>query len=419
MTKTETHIVQALGAMLSGKPFLGPWRCGEVVPLGHGLGVRFSDGQGRTLAIDIMQESPARDRSRVAAQSLQIHVRDSDITQDMRRIIKAVSGMLALDQAAESSGARDEFNPDSPDFDTLRVMDLCISNNCQNKCLFCSFVRGGIENPTADQVRRRLQEYREQGYGGIEFSSKEFLLRGDAVEILEHARDLGFPMIHVVTNGLALSDEKFLDRVLGSGVNKLTISLHSHKPDIEERITGRPGGFEKKVRAIENVISRLSTSAPGNNPVFSVNTVITPLTAQQLDQVIHFIGSLGVKRHNVFFPRIHPHMMENFEETVPRFAEITAPLQRGIAESRTRHAAVSVIDVPLCVLPRNADFIFRRIRKDILTTRDRPDLEQVSYDVVKEKVKGPPCRSCAMAASCEGVFERYVERRGWDEFRPM
>jgi hypothetical protein len=33
------------------------------------------------------------------------------------------------------------------------------------------------------------------------------------------------------------------------------------------------------------------------------------------------------------------------------------------------------------------------------------------------RVKGPPCRHCGSRQTCSGVWERYVEQFGWDEFR--
>lgn len=298
-----------------------------------------------------------------------------------------------------------------------KVLDLSLSDRCTNRCLFCGDVRGKIAEPSTEQVERRLKDARREGYDGLELSSKEFTLRSDALVLVRRARELGFRMVHLVTNGQSLADPAAAARVLDAGVNKLTISLHSDRPELEAAVTLNPAGFDKKVAAIANVLSLL----PRREAVcvFSVNTVMTPKTAPFLDRIMGFVAGLGVRRHNVYFPRVGGFMADDFDRAVPRFSELAAPLSRGLEKSRAAGVVCSVVDVPPCVVPEHAHAVCPRLAKDVYRGKAGAAPRTAAFDARREKVKGSPCGTCAAADACEGVYSAYVERRGWSEFTPL
>jgi MoaA/NifB/PqqE/SkfB family radical SAM enzyme len=298
-----------------------------------------------------------------------------------------------------------------------KVIDLSLSNRCSNRCVFCGDVRGELPDLTTQQILRKLDESRRQGYDGLDISSKEFTLRGDAPAIIRHARDLGFRMIHLVTNGHLFSNRDKAALYLDSGVNKLTISLHGDSPETEEAVTRNPASFKNKVAAVANVLSLLQEKKAAC--VFSINTVMTALTAARLDRVMGFVAGLGVRRHNLYFPRIGEFMSDDFDAIVPRFSDVAGPLARGLDAGLSKGVVYSVVDVPPCVVPAHARAVCPRLRKDVFRGSDGGAEKTSRYEPRREKMKGEPCGACAASDACEGVFSRYVERRGWKEFSPM
>ena len=298
-----------------------------------------------------------------------------------------------------------------------KVVNLCISNRCGHRCIFCGDVRGKLTEPTGAQVKRRLDELRRRGYDGVDLSSKEFTLRKDALEIVKHARARGYRMIHLVTNGRAFADARTAALFLDNGVNKLTISLHSDRAETEQTITGDPAGLRDKVAAIGNVLRHLE--AAKNPCLFSVNTVMTPLTAPRLDRVMAFVAGLGVRRHNLFFPKIQGHFKQAFDRLVPRFRDIAAPLTRGLDRGLAKGLVYSILDVPPCVVPKHAWAVCPRMKENVLETTAPKAARTRRVDVRETKAKGDPCRRCSASSSCEGVFRAYIDRRGWEEFVPL
>lgn len=409
----DEYIRRIMQPMSSGLPFHGTWRNTGCTPGDGRVLMRFGDAGGQTLEIELF---PAHAGPPHAALSINLAAACDQPPRDPEpnKILRAFIAMMQL----RDCGKADLLWP-PPSFPRpRRVVDLSLCNRCLNQCIFCGSVRQEIPQPSTEQVRLLLDQYRAQGYDGVEFSSKEFALRSDAAELIRYARGAGFCMIHLVSSGLVFKSPEKTRRLLGAGVNKLTISLHSRREDQEARITGNPGAFQGKLKGIRNV-QRYLAEAGGGAFVFSINSVLTPFTLPDMDQIMVFVADLGVRRHNIFFPRIHAHMMDAFDEIVPRYADVTSPLQRGLSALAGRDVLVALVDIPLCVLPPDARKTCARLAKQVYSSGPDQGAPDTAFDVRDEKVKGPPCRACSRAQGCEGVFEKYAARRGWKEFKPQ
>jgi MoaA/NifB/PqqE/SkfB family radical SAM enzyme len=244
-------------------------------------------------------------------------------------------------------------------------------------------------------------------------------LRDDASQIIRKANELGFKMIHLVTNGQQFNDYEKMEALLREGVNKLTMSLHSSNSADEERITNSRNSFPMKVAAIKNIMKYIEVNNLGDDFVFSVNTVLTPFTLPKISRLIRFLGESGIKRQNIFFPRIHDHIIEEFDTLVPWCKDLSLPIYRGMIVSGQYNINISLVDIPPCVIPENAGSALNRIEKNILTINTSNALGNVIFNVCGEKIKNSFCEECSRVSTCEGVFKKYVEKRGWDEFAPL
>lgn len=411
----KKHVMKALGPIASGSILAGRWRLVETACDGDRMLMIFVDAHGNRA--EIVAEPAGR---RVA--------RDGDVSANFRLYLNFAERGVETDRLVRAVAATFKANDVSPvkelfsdglaktDFASGgRVIDACLSNRCGNRCLFCGSVNQHIPELDTEQVVKLIAGYVASGYETIELSSKEFTLRADAPVLISAMRDAGLKIIHLVSNGQQFGDYDFMARILDSGVNKLTLSLHSDNPEDEARITTRKSSFGRKLKGIENVLEYLREE---REMPFSINTVLTGFTARRIDGIIAFVSSLGVKRHNVFFPKIHEHMLDMFDCLVPGFSTLREPLNRGMEVARATGTNLSIVDVPSCVYSDDARTVFRRIKKDIFTLTES-GAGNVFYDARNEKVKGGRCEECVFFDSCEGVFKRYVDRMGWEEFTPV
>jgi len=105
---------------------------------------------------------------------------------------------------------------------------------------------------------------------------------------------------------------------------------------------------------------------------------------------------------------------ENFAEIIPRYADVAIRFEDFLSRRRFREDPVNVDSIPPCLIPRQAGFIGARMR---LVSLGEAGL--IERDEFWEKIKGEPCERCLCQTSCEGVWEGYVERFGWNEFAPI
>ena len=85
----------------------------------------------------------------------------------------------------------------------LRAM-LEVSDRCNEVCLHCYQVQGQKGEMTTAQVKSVMDELAQMGVLIITISGGEATLRHDFIELLEHARKLGFA-VRLFTNGLTMT----------------------------------------------------------------------------------------------------------------------------------------------------------------------------------------------------------------------
>ena len=100
------------------------------------------------------------------------------------------------------------------------------------------------------------------------------------------------------------------------------MSLHSHIPEIEERLVGVPKILEKKVEAL-----RLLTQARARGffkDGVSLNPVLCRLNAPSMEDYVRFFKARGI--HDIRFNFIWPESrVQNDKTVVPRFKDVGSP----------------------------------------------------------------------------------------------
>jgi MoaA/NifB/PqqE/SkfB family radical SAM enzyme len=86
-----------------------------------------------------------------------------------------------------------------------------------------------------EELYKKLDAAREYT-NEVTFSSLEPSLHPDILEIALYARDIGFQMIEMVTNGNRLSDMNFCTKLIQAGINTFSLSIHSHNTKIHDAI---------------------------------------------------------------------------------------------------------------------------------------------------------------------------------------
>ena len=321
--------------------------------------------------------------------------------------------------------------------------DINLGHACNNRCLFC--MQGLSEAEQRQWLP--LEKWREEidHYAG-DFGLKSLgILGGEPTlypwltDALDYAAGKGFNDVTINTNGYRLADPEFGRTLLRKGVNRVCISIHSHIKEIEDKLSGRDGSLETKIAALKNLARLKEEGEPAAS--VSINAVLNRLNLRGLDAFIEFFMDLGVRdvRFNFIRPEGRAGLPESIRELVPRFTEAVPHLVALARENEKKwRIKLSFGEIPYCIYPRslfaNPSFRARYVgeyrdrrthvssfrnpggdRKEDMG-RQRFIWQNLKIDVLKRFASS--CRECAWADVCGGVWIRYLETYGEDEFHP-
>ena len=128
-----------------------------------------------------------------------------------------------------------------------------------------------------------VDQLADMGIFRMTVSGGELFLRKDAIEILKRASDRGI-VLELKTHGGTITDD--LARALAPlHIAYIDLSYYSHRAEVHDAITRRPGSHEATRRAIETLVAH-GVSTRATNTVMSRN-------AADLQATIDDVFSLG------------------------------------------------------------------------------------------------------------------------------
>ncbi len=290
-------------------------------------------------------------------------------------------------------------------------IDLKVGFSCNNRCSFCvqGDKRDRYEDKSVAALRSTLDAARSEGARSVVFTGGEPTMHGGLPALVSHARQLGFEVIQIQTNGRRLSYSKYAAALVAAGATEFSPAVHGPTAEIHDALTRAGGSFEQTVRGIRNV-QQLGC------PVI-VNSVITRANYRHLPQTAALFVELGVRCFQLAFVHALGAAGDNFEAVVPRLSDVEPYVIEALDVGRRAKVRCMTEAIPLCFLRdyerHAAEWIIPRTKVyDADWTID----DYTEYRLNTGKAKGPPCEGCASSASCEGPWREYPEHFGWGEF---
>lgn len=319
---------------------------------------------------------------------------------------------------------------------TQRNLELNLGRRCNNRCIFCLDATAPRESrdwlPLA-RARGELERARKEGAVSVGLLGGEPTAHPQILDIVGAARELGFERIALASNGLKLDDEPFARQLVDGGVTRVTVSIHGHQPAIEDELSGRQGNFQRKVRALQQLLALRREGKLADN--VSLNAVLTTRIVDTMPAFVATFAKLGIQ--DVRFNFIRTDTCEELgRELTPRLDHLREQILHTVAMNERRlKKSISYGDLPLCAYPwevlssprlastvvgeaRDLDTfvaIFRAPRDEDReaqrfrwTTRKR--------DALKVKPRAT-CYRCKLTGPCEGVWRSYHALYGEGDLR--
>lgn len=296
---------------------------------------------------------------------------------------------------------------------------LTVGYECSNNCVFC--VRGN--NMPKDFVdfsvlSAALEKYREK-FEHLVLTGGEPSLRSDFLAIVEVAYRLGYK-IALQTNARAFADKQLCRRI---SPYHLCIYAHleSYRPDIHDAITRRPGSFSESVKGLMNL--RACGLA------VTVKIMLTKINYKDMLLTAKFIGKLNVDGLSFVFLTPVGYSDIYFNHMMPRYAHVLPLLKETVRWARHHSPMkITIEGLPNCALNSRLRSLLKENRR---SKEEREgiyavyphEIKNVGRSSLRErlgiKIKPSSCASCVLYHRCEGIYKRYAQAYGMDEFSPI
>ncbi len=170
-----------------------------------------------------------------------------------------------------------------------RAAVLELTLRCNMRCRHCGSAAGKARPQELD-----LDEWKRVGDDLARLGGRMFTLLGGEPLISPHWKPLASHLseagiwVNAITNGWTLSDPRVADRVAGSALRSLGLSIDG-KPEQHDELRGRPGSFTRIEDGIRMLQQRGYTE-------LSAITCVTRTNLYQLPWLHGFLTDIGIKR---------------------------------------------------------------------------------------------------------------------------
>lgn len=328
---------------------------------------------------------------------------DAASQQLLGRVWGWLCHLLTLGVLAEL--LRDEISGDDEAVYLLggHTLELRLTHLCNECCVYCSVNEANVPNTAKDlpDALARAKRALDAGVSRLVVTGGEPTLVDWLVPFVQQVAGMGFLDIEVQTNGTRLA--------LGGLAHKLSeipgVSLFVSLPGMDAETVGRSTGkallFEDKVAGIHAAL-HAGLPVTLNHVVYAGNVAALTMVAPEVRR------AFGQEIRRLVFSVVSPSGRADGAglAVVPRYRDISGVLLAALQQATELGFECTIPEncgIPMCVNP--ALRVYAEPYSEAHPPRS-PD-----------KVKFAHCATCVWEGRCSGVFSRYLDLHGHDEFR--
>ena len=295
-----------------------------------------------------------------------------------------------------------------------KCYELILNYNCNARCRFCS--QGDFDkalNAPFAAVARNIYSAYKAGYRRLGLTGGEPLIRPDILKVIALGKSVGFKFIRVQTNGIKLADPAFCRALVKAGLTFCKFSFTTDKASVHDKLVGVPGALAKALRGLEH-LRRLKIR-------LGTNILVNRLNYKRLPEIIRFYLGRGITNFVIIYPVYNGAMAANAKklgvslgDCEPWFGEAVK-----VMEAAGLPGEILFLNTPPCFLAGREELAIGLDLFNTLVTDPLGSRTDLDANADAAKVKGPPCRRCALKGRCRGADGHYIANFGWAGFRPV
>ena len=185
----------------------------------------------------------------------------------------------------------------------LEVFWLRLSWACNNSCIFCLDHANqiGVKEKIVplSQIKKQIKKISAKDRKKLVLSGGEPTLHPDLAEIIAFAKRQGIKRVQMITNGRMFYYSGFLKKIIQSGIDEITISFHSHLPELYEKLTGVKGSYGQALKGLQNIIK--ANKVLPKKIIINIDIVVNKLNLPNLKQTLEFFIKQGIYEFDLLF----------------------------------------------------------------------------------------------------------------------
>ncbi len=292
----------------------------------------------------------------------------------------------------------------------MKRVDIKTGFLCNNNCLFCVQAhKKRFGNRKTGDIKKDLEDAKKTGCTGVVFTGGEVTIRDDLLDLVRHAKCLGFDRIQLQSNVRMLQYRDYCRELIKAGVNEFGPALHGHIPELHDYLTRGQGSFLQTTRAIRNLREL--------DQYIITNTVVVKPNYRYLPEIAKLLVDLGVDQYQFAFMHAVGNAMDNYDQMMPWVSLASPYIKKGLQIGIDAGVKVMAEAMPFCMMEGYerycSEFYMPETEIRDVNSYD-PSFENTRR--TEGKMKFPQCKECKYDNVCEGPWKEYPERRGSDEF---
>ena len=224
-----------------------------------------------------------------------------------------------------------------------------LTSGCNQRCIFCYNVWKGLCSKKDSVTLSKENQFKvidkiiENEIFDIIFSGGEPLLVEWLEELIKKCSDAKI-YTTIITNAILMTSGR-AKSLKDAGLKDMQISIHNSDPQINDKLTGLSGSFEKTVEGIKNALDVFGIEN------INVNLVALPETYKGVYEMAKFLHSIGVGSLSVGTPSATGEMKDNKQLVIDKkmFLSIYEQLKKA-KEDFGIHVCFTG-GFPICLFP--------------------------------------------------------------------
>jgi len=298
----------------------------------------------------------------------------------------------------------------------MKSLNIKTGFKCNSRCKFCiqEEERFCGKNKITKEIKEILKSNSVK-FKSLILTGGEVTIRNDIFEIVKFAKDCGYKIIQIQSNGRMFSYMDFCKKIIEAGATNFGLSIHGSTKEMHEGLTRAEGSFEQTLQGICN-LKKLKQ-------LVFINSVITKINYKDLPNIAKMVVGLKVLSYQFAFMHINLKILENkdlIEEIVSRYKDIKPYVEEGLQIGIDNNIRSKVEAFPFCILnEKYHENISENYLPEAFIFEDDSMRDFTKMKKAGAKLKGENCKQCKFYEKCEGPWCDYPNIFGFDEFVPI